>query len=54
MIFDTEQQKQLVLDLINSASVPGAALEAMYALKQAAIKGIISTVKVDEETCNSD
>lgn len=50
MIFDTEQQKQLVLDLVNSATVPGAMIETMYRLKQAVIAGEISTIKTDEET----
>jgi hypothetical protein len=41
MLFDTEEQRQIILELLNGVTIPGKALDIMYAFKQQVIAGIV-------------
>ena len=45
MILDSEEQRQILLDLINSAAVQGTAIEPVYWVKMAV---------VNAQVCSSD
>ena len=45
MVFDTEKQRQIILELLSVSSIPGKALEIMYQFKQDVIQGTIAQPK---------
>lgn len=51
MILDSKEQKQLLLDLVNSSTVPGSAIEQIYLLKQAILGAKIES-NVDTDLSN--
>jgi hypothetical protein len=48
MIFDREEQRGIILELLSSVTIPGKALDAMYEFKQQVLKGTIQEEKKDE------
>lgn len=41
MVFDTEKQKTIILELLNSVTIPGKALDDLYEFKQQVMAGEI-------------
>lgn len=41
MIFDNEEQKQIILELLGAVTIPGKALDKLYQFKQEVIAGEI-------------
>jgi hypothetical protein len=46
MIFDTDQQKQLILEMLKAVQFPGTALDAIYQLKQDVLKADVTSPTV--------
>lgn len=49
MTFDTEQQRQVILQLIEASNIPGTALDAAFALKTAVLSASVGEAKADEK-----
>ena len=45
MIFDTEKQKKIILELLDSVTIPGKALDELYKFKQEVLMGTIAQPK---------
>lgn len=50
MTFDKEDHKRLIMQLLEAATVPGNAVDAVYELRRAVENASIETVKLAEET----
>lgn len=42
MVFDTEKQRQIILELLSVSSIPGKALELLYQFKQEVLQGTLA------------
>ena len=47
MIFDTEKQRKIILELLDSITIPGKALDILYEFKQQVCKAEILKDKQD-------
>lgn len=54
MIFDSEKQKQIVLQLINAATFTGKSIDEMYEFKQVVKDGDIGRIKECEDGKRGD
>jgi hypothetical protein len=49
MIFDTEKQKQIILELLDSVTIPGKALDELYQFKHDVLAGEIKPKDEEEK-----
>jgi len=41
MIFDTEKERTIILELLNSVTIPGKSLDELYGFKQQILQGTV-------------
>ena len=44
MVFDTEKQKAIILELLNSVTISGKSLDELYEFKQQVVAGEVKIV----------
>lgn len=48
MVFDKEEQRKIILELLDSVTIPGKAVDVLFAFKQEVIAGEVKKVKPKE------
>ena len=48
MIFDTEKQRKIILELLDSITIPGKSLDTIYEFKQQVLAGKVEDKKNPE------
>jgi hypothetical protein len=49
MVFDKEEQRKIILELLDSVTIPGKAMDVLFAFKQQVIAGEVRKVELKED-----